>query len=96
MTILEIMERASTRETKLVVAWIKDAITQMQSDDAETISVSKQNIVKATDGDDNQYSLPAGLISINSVSVLDTEDDNKYKIIRRLAFEPIVSEDTTP
>ena len=62
MTILEIMERASTRETKLVIAWIKDAITQMQSDDAETISVSKQNIVKATDGDDNQYSLPAGLI----------------------------------
>tara|TARA_R100000458_G_C8137922_1_gene150291 strand:+ start:212 stop:502 length:291 start_codon:yes stop_codon:yes gene_type:complete len=96
MTILEIMERANTRETKLVVAWIKDAIAQMQSDDAEKLSVNKQNIVKVADGDDNQYSLPAGLISINSVSVLDTEDDNKYKVIRRLAFEPIVSEDTNP
>jgi len=96
MTILELMERANTRETKLVTAWIKDAIAQMQSDDVEKLSVAKQNIIKATDGDDNQYSLPAGLISINSVSILDTEDDNKYKVIRRLAFEPLVSEDTTP
>ena len=96
MTILEVMERANTRETKLVIAWIKDAIAQLQSNDVEKLSVSKSNVVKATDGDDNQYTLPAGLISINSVSVLDTEDDNKYKSIRRLGYEPVVSEDTAP
>ena len=96
MTILELMERANTRETKLVVAWIKDAIAQLQSDSVEKLSISKSNITKSSDGDDNQYSLPAGLISINSVSILDTEDDNKYKSIRRLGYEPSVSEDTSP
>tara|TARA_R100000808_G_scaffold22617_1_gene49295 strand:+ start:1542 stop:1832 length:291 start_codon:yes stop_codon:yes gene_type:complete len=96
MTILEIMERSNTRDTNLVIAWIKDAIHQIQSTQQDSISVNKQNIVSSSDGDDNQYSLPAGLISINSVSVLDTEDDNKYKNIRRLGFEPVVSEDTNP
>jgi len=96
MTILELMERANTRETKLTIAWIKDAIATLQSDDVEKLSVAKSDITIAVDGDDNQYSLPSGLISINSVSVLDTEDDNKYKVIRRLGYEPNVSEDTTP
>jgi len=96
MTILEIMERANTRDTNLVIAWIKDAIHQIQSTQQDSVVINKQNITKAADGDDNQYSLPAGLISINSVSILDTQDDNKYKIIRRLGFEPVVSEDTNP
>ncbi len=96
MTILELMERANTRETKLTIAWIKDAIATIQSDDVEKLSIKKENITIAADGDDNQYPLPAGLISINSISILDTEDDNKYKIIRRLGHEPIVSEDTNP
>ena len=96
MTVLEMMERANTRDTNLVLAWIKDAIHHIQSTQQDSLVVDKQSIVQASDGDDNQYSLPAGLISINSVSILDTEDDNKYKTIRRLGFEPVVAEDTNP
>jgi len=92
MTILELMERANTRETKLVIAYVKDAINKMQSSNEITTTSAKQNIVK----NQRDYNLPADLIAIKHISVLDTEDDNKYKIIRRLASEPLVSEDTNP
>ena len=74
MTILEIMERANTRDTKLVTAFIKDAIMKVQSTTDMSTKVSKQNIVVSSDGDDNQYDLPVDMIAIHSVSVLDTED----------------------
>jgi hypothetical protein len=92
MTILEIMERANSRDTKLVTAFIKDAIMKIQSTSEEGLKVNKQNIVKNT----RDYTLPADLISLKSVSVLDTEDDDKYKQIKRLASNPLVTEDTNP
>jgi hypothetical protein len=92
MTILEIMERADARDTNLVIAYVKDAIHQIQSSNEINTEVNKQNIV----ADTRDYDLPAGLIAIKSVSVLDTEDDNKYKMIRRLQSDPLVTEDTNP
>jgi hypothetical protein len=92
MKILEIMERANSRDTNLVIAYIKDAFHQIQSSNEINTEVNKQNIV----ADTRDYDLPAGLIAIKSVSVLDTEDDNKYKAIRRLQNEPLVTEDTNP
>ena len=86
------MERANTRDTNLVIAYIKDAFLLMQSSNEINTNVAKSNIVKNT----REYDLPAGLVSIKSVSVLDTEDDNKYKAIRRLQGEPEVTEDTNP
>lgn len=92
MTVLEIMERANSRDTNLVVSFIKDAIMQIQSTSEETLKVSKQVITKNT----RDYDLPSDLISLRSVSILDTEDDNKYKSIRRLGFSPLVTEDMSP
>ena len=92
MKVLEIMERVNSRDTNLVIAYIKDAIHQIQSSNEINTEVSKINIVKNI----RDYDLPAGLISIKSVSVLDTEDDNKYKAIRRLQSDPLVTEDTNP
>jgi len=92
MKILEIMERANSRDTKLVLAYIKDAITQIQSSNEINTKVTKSNIV----ADTRDYDLPPGLIAIRSVSILDTEDDNKYKGIRRLQSEPNITEDTNP
>jgi len=92
MTILEIMERANTRDTNLSIAFIKDAITQIQSSTDIVSKVEKQNLVKNT----RDYYLPTDLISIISISILDTDDDNKYKKIRRLASRPSVTEDTNP
>ena len=92
MTILEIMERANTRDTNLSIAWIKDAITQIQSSTDIVSKVEKQNLVKNV----RDYYLPSDLISIISISILDTDDDNKYKKIRILSSRPSVTEDTNP
>jgi len=92
MTVLEIMERANSRDTNLIIAYIKDSIMYMQSTTDLTLKNTKQTITKNI----RDYDLPAELISLHSISVLDTEDDNKYKKIRRLYQEPPVSEDTNP
>ena len=92
MTVLEIMERANARDTNLVLAFIKDAIMAMQSSTDLTLKVEKQDITK----DKRDYNLPKDLISLASISVLDTEDDNKYKGIRKLYSAPNVTEDTSP
>ena len=92
MTILEIMERANTRDTNLSIAFIKDAIAKIQSSTDIVSKVSKQNLVKNV----RDYYLPSDLISIVSISVKDTQDDNKYKQIKRMTKRPNVTEDTNP
>ena len=92
MTILEIMERANTRDTSLSVAFIKDAITQIQSSTDIVSKVEKQDLTKNT----RDYYLPTDLVSVISISIKDADDDNKYKKIRRLATRPTVTEDTNP
>tara|TARA_B100000029_G_C17362391_1_gene882994 strand:- start:104 stop:382 length:279 start_codon:yes stop_codon:yes gene_type:complete len=92
MTVLEMMERANTRETNLAISFIKDAIVKIQSTSEIVLKVDKQNIVKNT----RDYDLPTDLIALDSISVLDTEDDNKFKIIRRITDDPIVIDDTNP
>tara|TARA_R100001594_G_C4043573_1_gene263710 strand:- start:1157 stop:1447 length:291 start_codon:yes stop_codon:yes gene_type:complete len=96
MTVLEIMERAGTKDTTLSIAWIKDAIHLIQSNSKEKVKSNKQDIIKSVDGDDNVYRLPNDLIAVNNISVKDTSD-NKYKRIRRLTNQPsYLIEDTSP
>tara|TARA_R100001530_G_scaffold106990_1_gene74775 strand:- start:375 stop:653 length:279 start_codon:yes stop_codon:yes gene_type:complete len=92
MTVLEIMERANSRDTKLVIAFIKDAVMRIQSTSEENLKVNKQDI----DINTRDYALPTDLVSLKTVSILDTEDDNKYKRIPRLTNDPHVTEDTNP
>ena len=92
MTILEIMERANSRDTKLVTAFVKDAIMKIQSSTDMETKVDKQAITKNI----RDYDLPVDMIAITTISILDTEDDNKYKQIRRLAQEPLITEDKNP
>ena len=94
MTILEMMERANSRDTKLVIAWIKDAFNTIQGTQRAggKARVKKLDITANT----RDYNLPNDVISVKSISVLDTEDDNKYKRIRRIIDQPIVTEDTNP
>jgi len=84
------------KDTNLAISWIKDAVDLIQSNTKENLKVKKMNLVKSVDGDDNQYDLPADMIALDNVSILDTEDNNKYKRIRRLATNLVVTEDTSP
>jgi len=96
MTILELMERTGIKNETLAIAYIKDAIHLIQSNTKEKIKVNKQNILNASDSDDNVYRLPADMISIENVSILDTSD-KRYKRIKRLSGQPhYLLEDTQP
>ena len=91
MTVQEMMERSGMTETNLTIAWIKDAIHLIQSQYEENIGTWKTNISDGT----RDYPLPANMIKLKSISVLDTQDD-QYKRIRRITSKPIVSEDNSP
>ena len=91
MTIQELMERTGIKETGLAVAWIKDALHLIQSQQDDNIGSWKTNITDGT----RDYPFPANLIKLKNISVKDTTD-SKYKKIRRLVHEPVVTEDTDP
>jgi hypothetical protein len=96
MTVLEIMERAGTNETTLSIAWVKDAIHLIQSNSKERLKVSKYDVIKSVDSDDNRYLMPADMIALESISIKDTSD-SKYKKIKRLTSQPgYMVEDTSP
>tara|TARA_R100000008_G_scaffold10512_1_gene5285 strand:- start:424 stop:714 length:291 start_codon:yes stop_codon:yes gene_type:complete len=96
MTVQEIMERADIKETTLALAYIKDAIHLIQSNSKERIKITKKDIIKAADGDDNVYKLPADMIALKNISIKDTSD-GKYKQIRRITSQPhYLLEDTSP
>jgi hypothetical protein len=91
MTVLEMMERAGTKESSLAIAWIKDAIHLIQSNATERTKVVKYNVI---DGE-RDYLLPQDLVAIKSISIKDT-NDKKYKKIRRIVQDLIIKEDTDP
>jgi CTP:phosphocholine cytidylyltransferase-like protein len=96
MTVLEIMERAGMKETTLAIAWMKDAFHLIQSNSKERLKVSKYDVIKSVDSDDNRYLLPADMIALESISIKDTSD-SKYKKIKRLTSQPgYMVEDTSP
>ena len=96
MTVLEMMERAGTKDTTLAIAWIKDAIHLIQSNSKERLKVTKRDVIKSVDSDDNRYLIPADMVALDSVSIKDTSD-SKYKKIRRLTSQPgYMVEDTSP
>ena len=96
MTVLELMERTGTSESTLTIAWVKDAIHLIQSNSKERLKVSKYDVIKSVDSDDNRYLLPADMIALESISIKDTSD-SKYKKIKRIISQPgYMVEDTSP
>ena len=91
MTVKEMMERAGVNSTGLALAWIKDAVHTIKSSHGEELKVNIQNII---DGE-REYVLPLDMVAVKSISVKDTSD-SKYKKIKRLVFDPTVTEDTDP
>ena len=91
MTVKEMMERTGVSSTGLALAWIKDAVHTIKSSHGEELKVNKQNII---DGE-REYVLPLDMVAVKSISVKDTSD-SKYKKIKRLVFDPTVTEDTDP
>jgi len=91
MTIQEIMQRAKTKDTNLVISYIKDAVHLIRSQYDEH---TKTYTIDLIDGI-RDYPMPSDMIKLKSVSVKDTNDD-KYKRIRRLVYSPTVEKDNSP
>ena len=90
MTVLELMERAGIQNETLAIAYIKDALHLIQS------NTNNVYLCFIRYGDDNVYRLPADLIAIENISILDTSD-SRYKRIKRISSQPhYLLEDTSP
>ena len=91
MNILEIMERTGVRDTNLVIAYIRDAVNQMQSSTDVEIATEKTNIVDGT----RSYPVPVTMVGLLSVSILNTNTDT-YERIPRLVGDPVMESDESP
>ncbi len=91
MTVQEIMERVGSKDTNVTIAYIKDAIHLINSNNEENISTWKTVITDGT----REYAFPANMINLKSVSVLD-QINKKYKLISRLVYDTDVVEDLEP
>ena len=93
MTVLELMERVGSTETKLCVSYIKDAVEENGLLSDQGLKDNKISIVKDT----YKYDLSSisGLSRLESVSILEKVDDSssQYRKIRRVGRDFDVVED---
>tara|TARA_Y100001951_G_scaffold83852_1_gene72970 strand:+ start:495 stop:779 length:285 start_codon:yes stop_codon:yes gene_type:complete len=93
MTVLELMERVGSTETKLCVSYIKDAVEEIGLLSDQGLKDNKISIVKDT----YKYDLSSisGLSRLESVSILEKVDasSSQYRKIRRVGRDFDVVED---
>ena len=90
MKVQEVMERAGTTQTGRAVAYIKDALEEIELLFETNISYSNVSLVK----DQRLYDMPATALKIVSVAAknhLNTKDE--YRSIPRLLNEPIIRDE---
>ena len=89
MKVKELMERVGITETGKAIAYIKDAIEEMNTISETHIKASRQNIVE----DKRFYDLPSDAIQIKEVRCknhLNSKDE--YRQIPRLINKPIIND----
>ena len=80
MTLKELMERAGTTNQGYSIAYLKDAMREVNMMIEDNVVSSKANVVK----DQRYYSFPANFISLKNVMVYDTAETEYVKIARVL------------
>ena len=89
MTLKELMERAGTTNQGFTIAYLKDAMREINMMIEDNVVNSRANIAK----DQRFYSFPANFISLKDVMVYDT-DEAKYVKIQRVLDVPNVDSDS--
>ena len=90
MTLKELMERAGTTNQGYSIAYLKDAMREVNMMIEDNVVSSKANIVK----DQRYYSFPTNFISLKDVMVYDSSETEYVKIARVLDTDN-VDEDLT-
>ena len=89
MKVQEIMERANITETGRAIAYIKDALEEMNliaetHVDTERISITENQ---------RFYDLPNNLVKILDIRVKDHQnEDNAYRSVPRMIYEPNIED----
>ena len=91
MTVQEIMERAGTNQVGFAIAYIKDALDEMNILSETHITTQRIDINK----DQRFYEIPNDCLKILDIRCKNqNSSDNKYRSIPRSIYEPtIVDED---
>ena len=90
MTLKELMERAGTTNQGYSIAYLKDAMREVNMMIEDNVVSSKANVVK----DQRYYSFPSNFISLKDVMVYDSSETEYVKIARVLDTDN-VDEDLT-
>ena len=87
MKVQEIMERVGTNKTGLAVAYIKDALDEMNILSETHITTQRIDINK----DQRFYSIPNDCLKILDIRCKHhNNEDNKYRSIPRSIYEPVI------
>ena len=85
MKITQIMERAGIKETGRAIAYIKDALEEMNLISETHVMTERMNI----SANQRFYELPSNMVKLLDIRCKDHENDNgKYKSIPRMIYEP--------
>jgi len=85
MTIEELMERIGSTQTGRIVAYVKDALNEMNSLSETHTAIARINIRKGK----RFYRLPQNAVQILDVRCKDQKnEDGLYESIPRMAYEP--------
>ena len=90
MTIKELMERVGITETGRVIAYVKDAIEELNVESETHINVEKIDIVL----NKRFYDMPIGAIQIKDIRAknhLNSKDE--YRTISRLLYKPRIKDE---
>ena len=87
MTVKEIMERAGTAETGRAIAYIKDALDEMNILAETHITTERIDIT----ADQRFYDLPSDCLKVIDIRCKHyNNEDDKYRSIPRSIYEPLV------
>lgn len=89
MTVQEIMERTGIDQTGRAIAYIKDAL-----DELNLISETHTRVVKIdVEQDKRFYKLPNDMVKLTDIRCKDHDnDDGTYRSIPRAVYEPAIKD----
>jgi len=88
MTLKELMERSGSTNQGYSIAYLKDAMREVNMMIEDNVVASKANIVK----DQRYYSFPANFISLKDVMIYDKDEVEYVKIERVLETKSVDSD----
>ena len=85
MTVKEIMERVGITQTGLAVAFIKDALEEMNYESETHVKTQRYNIIK----NKRFYDLPRDFVKLLDIRCKHHENESdEYRSVPRAVYEP--------